>query len=463
MARIQIVWLRRDLRLSDQPALYAAAQAGPVIPVYVLEDEAAGDHAYGGASRWWLHQALIKFGDALKAEGSRLILRKGNAAEQIAQIAQSVNAQTVHAIRHYEPWWQEAENELSGLVDLRLYDGNYLLPPGAVKTGSGTCYKIYSPFAKAMLEEMPPRDCVPAPDELKVPSSWPDSDDLDDWQLLPHAPEPDWAGGMRDFWDVGEAAAQDQLKDFGDRVADYYEARNHPSIDGSSKLSPYLHWGEISPVQVWHELKGRRGKGWETFGKEVIWRDFAQNIIAQFPEYPRETYRDTMKDSLWRYPDKDDDAAEDLRAWQKGLTGYPIVDAGMRQLWQTGWMHNRLRMICASFLVKHLLIDWRAGEQWYWDCLVDADYGNNGVNWQWIAGTGVVSSMFSRIMAPLSQSEKFDAAGYIREYVPELAEMSEEDIHDPADDKRGEYPPKIIGHKEGRERALQAYRDMKDS
>lgn len=229
-------------------------------------------------------------------------------------------------------------------------------------------------------------------------------------------------------------------------------------------MSPYLHFGEISPVQIWHRFKDKRSHGWKTYEGELIWRDYAQNAIAQFPMYARENYREDFDAINWRDPDNDEDAARDLEAWQKGETGYPIVDAGMRQLWQTGWMHNRVRMITASFLIKHLLIDWRRGEKWFWDTLVDADYASNATNWQWVAGTGVDSNMFVRVMAPLSQSEKFNAAGYIREYVPELADLDEPYIHDPEEHgcRPKNYPAKIIGHREGRERALSAYRTMKD-
>ena len=267
---------------------------------------------------------------------------------------------------------------------------------------------------------------------------------------------------MRECWEVGESAAQAQLEDFTSRVHDYEDDRNLPSIDGSSRLSPHLHHGEISPMQVWDRLSGYTGEDVETYRGELLWRDFAQNVICQFPAYPSESYRDLGGEKLWRNPNRGHLIAEELEAWQQGRTGYPIVDAGMRQLWQIGWMHNRVRMIAASFLTKHLLIDWTHGEQWFWDCLVDADYGNNGVNWQWISGTGVDSNMFPRIMAPLSQSEKFDAAGYIREFVPELADLPDDQIHDPDDSHRpDDYPAKIIGHREARERALSAYREAK--
>ncbi|NTZ43074.1 deoxyribodipyrimidine photo-lyase [Altererythrobacter sp. SALINAS58] len=469
----QIVWLRRDLRLADQPALYAAGQAGPVIPVYVLDDERPGNRAFGGAHRWWLHHSLDSLGTAFAAAGSKLVLRRGDAVQVLVGIAQETGATAIHAIRHYEPWWRDAEEELAeALHDIGagaeepvcrfcLHDGNYLLPPGTAQTGSGNPYKIYTPFSKAVLDQFPPRDALPQPGSIGAPEKWPESDALADWKLLPT--KPDWAQDMAGFWQIGEAAAHDRLKCFEDDVARYDDRRNLPSEDGSSRLSPHLHWGEISPVQVWHELKGRRGNGWATFEKELLWRDFAQNLIYQFPSYSEESYRDSFDRSLWRNPNRGHMIEAELEAWKRGQTGYPIVDAGMRQLWALGWMHNRVRMITASFLIKHLLIDWRHGERWFWDTLVDGDYASNGCNWQWVAGTGVDSNMFPRIMAPLSQSEKFDAGNYIREWVPELAGLPDDQIHDPDDEHRpDEYPAKLIGHREARERALQAYREMKE-
>ncbi|MBD2841638.1 cryptochrome/photolyase family protein [Erythrobacter rubeus] len=460
MSEPQILWLRRDLRMADNPALSAAAEKGPVIAVYVLDDEAADHHAYGGASRWWLHHSLESLGKSFGKRNSRIILRRGDAVEELCKIAEGIGAQTVHANRHYEPWWRKAQGKLDDKLDLQLYDGNYIFPPGFITTGSGDPYKIYTPFYKASKAKFPPRDAAPEPETLSSPDQWPESDELSDWDLLPT--NPDWSGGIADFWEVGEDAAHERLSEWEDDVGDYDDKRNLPSVDGSSRLSPHLHFGEISPIQIWHALKHKRSDGWDTYESELVWRDYAQNVIAQFPAYPSENYREDYDELEWRDPDKDDDAASDLRAWQKGQTGYPIVDAGMRQLWQTGWMHNRVRMIAASFLIKHLLIDWRRGEQWFWDTLVDADYASNATNWQWVSGTGVDSNMFVRIMAPLSQSEKFYAAGYIREYVPELANLDDNEIHDPADDKRGDYPEKIIAHKAGRERALDAYNAMKN-
>jgi len=450
----RIVWLRRDLRLADQPAFCAAAQAGAVIPVYVLDDDRAGERKFGGASRWWLHHSLQSLEKSLAQHGCKLILRRGDAVKLLAQLVRETGASGIDALHHYEPWWRKAEEELAGEVDLRLHDGNYLAPPGSVTTGSGQPFKIYTPFAKTLTRMLPQRHPLPVP-TLQGPKSWPKSDSLADWGLLPS--KPDWAGGFREAWQVGEDAAHAQLEDFLDRAKDYDEARNMPSIDGSSRLSPHLHWGEISPTQVWHALERHHGRGADSFRGEIVWRDYAQTVIAQFPDYPETSYRPGFHHFPWRDPAKTKGAAEDLKAWQRGRTGYPILDAGMRQLWTMGWMHNRVRMIAASFLIKHLLIDWRHGERWFWDTLVDADYANNGVNWQWVAGSGVDSSLFTRIMAPLSQSEKFDAGDYIRRWVPELAGLSDAEIHDPPQRPDG-YPEKRIGHKEARERALAAYR-----
>ncbi len=461
MPQTQLVWLRRDLRLADNPALYHAAQSNPVIAVYVLDDESPKHHAYGGASRWWLHHSLASLAKSLEAKGSKLILRRGDAVEALTKLAAETGAATIHANNHYEPWWINAERKLAKTIDLQLHHGNYLMPPGSITTGTGGQYKIYTPFSRALRAALPPRDELPVPERLEAPAQWPASDELASWNLLPT--KPDWAGGMREFWQVGEAAAQARMHWWADHVDEYEDKRNLPSEDRVSRLSPHLHFGEISPIQVWHAHKDRTSAGWSTYEGELIWRDFAENAILQSPALATQNTRKDFDRFPWRDPATDEAAARDLKAWQQGRTGYPIVDAGMRQLWQTGWMHNRVRMITASFLIKHLLIDWREGETWFWDTLCDADYASNALNWQWTAGTGADSNMFSRIMAPLSQSEKFGAGRYIREYVPELARMEEPYIHDPEEFGRrpAGYPRKIVGHKQARERALAALKTIK--
>lgn len=428
-----------------------------MIPVYILDDETSKHRKMGAASRWWLHHSLTSLDAALREKGSRLTLRRGKSDDQLAQIAEETGAGQVHCLHHYEPWWRNAERAVAKRLDLVRHDGNYLAPPGSVTTGSGTLYKIYTPFWRALKERMPPPPPANRPRDIAAPPKWPASDNLADWNLLPT--NPDWATGFRQLWTPGEEGARQRVADFIDEAADYDRRRNLPSEEGSSRLSPHLHFGEVSPAYIWHRISEAAGNT-DVFLSEVAWRDYAQNVILQFPDYGATNARDTFANFQWR---TDQSADEDLKAWQQGRTGYPVVDAGMRQLWATGWMHNRVRMIAASFLIKHLLIDWRCGEQWFWDTLVDADYGNNSVNWQWTAGTGIDSNMFPRIMAPLTQSEKFDAADYIREWVPELADLQARHVHDPDDHgvrPRG-YPPKIIGHREARARALAAYDAMK--
>jgi deoxyribodipyrimidine photo-lyase len=456
----QILWFRRDLRLADQAAFLAAVASGaPVIPVFILDDETPKHRRMGGASRWWLHHSLQSLDSDLQKLGSRLILRRGNVCDILPALVAETGASAVHCIRHYEPWWRNAERVLAERINLVRHHGNYLMLMGSVKTGSGGDFKIYTPFWRALSAHMPPPAPLAAPENIPAPASWPVSDALSDLDLLPT--KPDWAGGMRGTWNPGEAGAQERLDDFVPRANRYDEDRNFPSITGTSFLSPHLHFGEITPGQCWHAAM-RAGGSVEVFLKELVWREYSQNVITQFPDYGVKNARDAFDAFLWR--DVDDPAvAAELKAWQQGRTGYPIVDAGMRELWATGWMHNRVRMITASFLIKHLLIDWRHGEQWFWDTLVDADYGSNATNWQWTAGTGVDSNMFVRIMAPLTQSEKFDAAAYVRKWVPELAGLDAPYIHDPDEFGRRpkSYPAKIIGHREARERALAAYAMLK--
>ncbi|MGB5078757.1 MAG: deoxyribodipyrimidine photo-lyase, partial [Sphingorhabdus sp.] len=392
-----------------------------------------------------------------------LVLRRGKANAILPQIAQETGASAVHCVRHFEPWWRNCERVLrDGLprhCTLHRHHGNYLLPPGSVTTGSGGLFKIYTPFWRALAQRMPPPLPSAPPHAVIAPQDWPNSENLDNWDLVPS--KPDWARGMTKMWTPGEAGAYDRLHAFEKNAQSYDEKRNFPSIEGTSFLSPHLHFGEVSAATAWHAHMGAGGSV-EIFLKELAWRDYAQNVIVQFPDYGAKNAREAFDKLPWR--DIGDPAVKaDYLAWTQGRTGYPIVDAGMRELWTTGWMHNRVRMIAASFLVKHLLIDWRHGEQWFWDTLVDADYASNAVNWQWTAGTGVDSNMFVRIMAPLSQSEKFDAANYIRKWVPELEGLEKPYIHDPQEHGihvRG-YPPKIVGHKQGRERALAAHAMIK--
>lgn len=452
-----LLWFRQDLRLSDQAALVAAMKEGPVIPVYILDDAAPKGWKIGDAQRWWLHHSLASLAQDLKERGSRLILRRGDSAEELERLARETGAHRVHALSHFEPWWRNAQRAVARKLDLELHDGGLLLAPDLLKTGGGTPYRIYTPFFRALMEHMPPASPTPAPSRIEGPAKWPVSETLSDWGLLPT--HPNWASGFGAEWTPGEAGAVERLSDFRDEVGDYDSRRNLPSCEGTSRLSPHLHFGEVSPARIWHQISGANGDA-TTFLKELIWRDYAHVQIWQMPEYGSKNARDDFDRMPWRDLR---DAGVDFAAWKQGLTGYPIVDAGMRQLWTTGWMHNRVRMIAASFLIKHLLIDWRHGARWFWDTLVDADYANNSVNWQWVAGSGVDANIFSRIMAPLVQSPKFDAADYIRQWVPELAQLDDKAIHDPDsyDARPSGYPQKCVGHKEARERALAACRCVK--
>ncbi len=447
-----LVWFRQDLRLKDQAAVAAAAREGPLVGVYVLDDEAPGDWRIGGAQRWWLHQSLTALAASLEAHGASLVLRRGRAVDELVSVAKAVGASRVHCLSHYEPWWREAETQLADHLELVRHDGYLLINPGEVRTGSDGSFRVFSPFWKALQAKMPPAEPTPAPKTLQGVAKPPQTDSLASWRLLPDGP--DWTGGFAD-WKPGEDGAHGALDAFSKRLGGYGHDRNLPAVDGSSRLSPHLHMGEISPAEIWHRLADEQGA--EPFLRELAWRDFTSDLIIQLPHYADETTQPSMKAMKWR---EGEAADADFKAWTRGRTGYPIVDAGMRQLWHMGWMHNRVRMLTASFLIKHLLLDWRRGEAWFWDCLIDADYGNNSVNWQWVAGTGVDSAPFYRIMAPLSQSEKFDAADYIRRWVPELKDLDDATIHDPhgLGKAPSAYPKPLISHKEGRERALEAVR-----
>jgi deoxyribodipyrimidine photo-lyase len=445
-----IIWFRQDLRLADNPALIAAANEGPVVALYILDDHTPGENRMGGAQRWWLHHSLKALSASLAEKDVQLILRRGRGDTVVRALMAETGAARVHATRLYEPWFKALDAELGDI--LTLHDGNHLAPPATIRTGSGGRFKIFTPYWKALLQQMPPPLPLGVPDSIDGVEA--KSDQLGDWKLLPT--KPDWSKGF-DVWSPGEAGARAALKAFLPHAEAYDVARNMPSEPGTSRLSPHLHFGEISPATVWHHVAKRIGEKGEPFLRELGWRDYAANTIDQFDDYGTANARADFDRIGWRNADSD------FTAWTRGRTGYPIVDAGMRELWATGWMHNRVRMIAASFLVKHLLIDWRRGERWFWDTLVDADYGSNAVNWQWIAGTGVDSNMFVRIMAPLSQSEKFDAAGYIRKWVPELAQLAAPAIHDPHGFGAAprDYPALLIGHREGRERALAAYGAMR--
>ncbi|WP_022835942.1 cryptochrome/photolyase family protein [Salisaeta longa] len=476
-----LVWFRHDLRLADHAALHAAADDGPVVPVFVWNPDAEGTAAPGGAARWWLHHALAALDASLRDRGGALVLRQGDAATALTDAARAVGATRVVWNRRYAPPLAAQANRVAdalrdeGLTVDHHFTGRLMHDPEGVETTSGGPYHVYTPFWKKvtghdLLDTRPPLD-APA---LAFPDALPASEPLEALQLLPEARDGvDWAGGLREAWTPGEDAAHERLQETLDRiVADYETMRNRPDKDGTSRLSPHLHHGALSPRQVWHavtawaETHDARAAA-EPFLQELVWREFSYHWLYHYPNTPTETYRDKFKDFAWV------DDADALTRWQNGRTGFPIVDAGMRQLYETGWMHNRVRMIVASFLTKDLLIHWRHGARWFWDTLVDGDLASNTMGWQWSAGSGVDAQPFFRIFNPVSQSERYDPNGdYIRRFVPELSDVPTEHLHAPweapsdvltnAGVTLGDtYPDPMVDHSVARENALDAYDDIR--
>ncbi|MCK1327099.1 deoxyribodipyrimidine photo-lyase [Bradyrhizobium sp. 171] len=470
-----IVWLRDDLRLSDHPALHAAAKAAaktgaPVICLYVLDDSAG--RAPGAAARWWLAQSLRALGADIATRGGSLILRKGPAARVIAEVARESGARTVHwngiAQAPHQAIERQLESALAKIgVDSQCFPGDLLVPPAVIRNKEGRGLRVFTPFWRRVLALGDPPKPLPAPKDLR-PAPTVASDTLETWKLEPG--KPDWAGGLRETWTPGEASARARLRDFLKHTAQGYVGdRDRPDREGTSRLSPHLRFGELSPRQVWHAARFAAaenpaiGPGVDKFLSELGWREFCRHLLHDHPNLATENLQANFDGFPWK-PD-----AKALSAWQRGRTGYPIVDAGLRELWHTGVMHNRVRMVVASFLVKHLLIDWRDGESWFWDTLVDADAGSNPANWQWVAGCGADAAPYFRVFNPVLQGERFDPDGaYVRRWVPELKDVPPELIHQPwqatpielasAGVTLGKsYPHPIVDHAKGRERALTAY------
>ncbi len=466
-----IVWFRQDLRIADNPALSAATRRGlPVIPIFIFAPEQEGRWAPGGAARWWLHHSLHELDKELRGHGSRLIIRKGNTLGNLEELIRQSQADAVFWNHRYEPTARRQEDGIADTLRKRgltveTFNAALLFEPEEVLNKQGEPYRVFTPYYHACLARGEPAAPVPPPRRLPAPKRWPCSLKHTDLQLMPTI---NWAGGLEETWKPGEQAARQVLKRFVARTLnDYHEQRERPDREGTSRLSPYLHWGEISPRQVWSTIRARPGRDAEAFLRQLIWREFAHHLLDHFPRTPTEPLRPEFKRFAWKSNRKL------LSAWQRGRTGYPLVDAGMRQLWHTGWMHNRVRMIVASFLVKHLLIPWTAGAEWFWDTLVDADLANNTFGWQWTAGCGADAAPYFRIFNPVSQAERFDPDGrYVRRWVPELARLPVPWIHQPweanasilaeAGVRLGRtYPEPIVEHHEARRRALAAYQQMR--
>jgi deoxyribodipyrimidine photo-lyase len=458
--------------LADNLGLAAACATGPVVPLFIWAPDEEIPWAAGGASRWWLHHSLVALQASLEARGSRLVVRAGATRDILRDVAQAVGAFTIFCERIYDPPILTRDAALradlgrDGVV-LKGFDGALLTTPERVRSGQGRPFRVFTPFwrvARAAIQDDAPR---PAPDRLAATGSWPDSTTVPALKLLPAH---DWASGLRDAWQPGEDGAARALNDFSrDAVTFYGEERDYPGRAGTSRLSPHLHFGELSIRAVWRSFVDRARhrptsevEKVEIYLRQLGWREFAYHVLYHYPHTPTEALDEGMRSFPWVVDE------EGFRRWRRGLTGFPIVDAGMRELWQTGWMHNRVRMIVASFLVKDLLCDWRRGAAWFWDTLVDADVANNTLGWQWAAGCGADAAPYFRIFNPVLQGTKFDPDGdYVRRWVPELAHMEPKWLHAPWTAPREvlaragvelgkDYPEPVVDHASARRRALDA-------
>jgi deoxyribodipyrimidine photo-lyase len=466
-----IVWFRQDLRLRDHVALARGVdRGGAVVPVFCWWPEGEGRWAAGAASRWWLHRSLAALQAELGARGSRLVIRRGDPAVVLPQLAQEVGAGVVAASRRYEPaarTQEECVGEALAAVgaSLEVHAGALLHEPARVRAGTGLPYRVFTPFWKTVLPQVMLAPELPAPAALRPPGAWPTSLALDELGLKPTV---GWDEGLDRAWEPGERGALRRLSAFVEgSLGGYCERRDVPAVEGTSGLSPHLHFGEVGPAQVLRALRTagavHDAASVSKFTAEIGWREFAAHVLANLPR----TAESPLRHEFERFPWRTDGVG--LRAWQQGRTGYPLVDAGMRQLWHTGWMHNRVRMVAASFLVKHLLVSWREGADWFWDTLVDADLANNTMGWQWAGGCGADAAPYFRIFNPVLQSRKFDPqAVYIRRWVPELSRMGDEAIHAPWEAEPLElraagvelgrtYPHPIVDHAASRARALAAF------
>jgi deoxyribodipyrimidine photo-lyase len=476
-----VVWFRDDLRLADNPALHAAvASKRPLVWVYVLDEESPDLRPLGGAARWWLAGSLRALDASLRKRGGALTLRRGAAGKIIPKLARDIGAGAIYCNRRYDAAGVAVDHAVEQQlarddIGFRTHQANLLFEPGVILSKVGKPMEVFTPFWRAALARGEPRAPLAAPKTINGIALKGDS--LADWQLEPT--RPDWAGGLRKIWTPGESGAKTRLETFLDAIlSGYAQARDRPDQDGTSRLSAHLRFGEISPFQLWHAARvaqdaprGRRASAAdvEKLLAELGWREFSYQLLARHPNLATQNLLRRFDAFAWR------NDANALRAWQRGETGYPIVDAGMRQLWRTGWMHNRVRMVVASFLIKHLLVDWRAGEAWFWDTLVDADAANNPASWQWVAGCGADAAPFFRIFNPILQGEKFDPHGeYVKQNVPELAAVPVDFIHQPwkaspleraaAGVTLGEtYPEPIVDHAAARARALAAFKRVNTS
>jgi deoxyribodipyrimidine photo-lyase len=470
-----ILWLRQDLRLSDNPALYYAAKDdSPLIIVYI-HDSSQQAWSMGKASKWWLHQSLIALDASLKKRYQLpLLFLQGDPLTVLNRLIQQTNAKAVFCNMCFEPHLFKRDIQIESAlaaqnIALHKYNASLLLAPWLYHNQAKKPFKVFTPFWKSLQKRML-REIYPIPKSLisyKVEGCL-----LEDFQLLSSVP---WYEKLEKYWQPGEKSAKQKLKSFlYGHAKNYALKRDLPGFEGTSKLSPHLHFGEIGPIQVWHavqyflEENPSQSTSLLKFLSELAWREFAYHLLHYHPAIPDEPFKPAFNQLPW------ENSSAFLKKWQQGQTGYPIVDAGMKELWETGWMHNRVRMIVASFLTKHLLQPWQKGEAWFWDTLVDADLANNAVSWQWVAGCGPDAAPYFRIFNPVLQGEKFDAEGaYIKKWLPALKHLSPEYIHAPWEAPAEclvqagiilgkTYPYPMIDHAQARNRVLENVKRLKN-
>jgi len=470
-----LVWFRRDLRLEDNLALLAAVATGrPVVCFYLRAPGDCHAGAAGGAQAWWLHHSLSALATALEEKGNRLLLLTGSPQVVIDRLTSETGSDTVLWNRRYDPDGIRADTDIKSSLRQRglkveSFSGFLMHEPHKLLTGESKRYSVYSPFWRAFERQFQPFDPLPAPASIAAPAVFPESELLESWSLTPTGPN--WAAGFDDDWQPGEAGAHNALHAFLEGAIDGYDNnRDLPGIHGTSRLSPHLAMGEISPHRIWNATQANFDSlptdDLMRFRKELVWREFSWHLLFHTPDMASINLNKRFDAFAWL------NNKNQLQAWQRGMTGYPIVDAGMRELWQTGWMHNRVRMVVASFLIKHLLIDWRAGERWFRDTLLDADHASNAASWQWVAGCGADAAPYFRIFNPIKQGETFDPDGtYVKEYCPELSRLPARYIHRPFEappavlEQAGvvlgkTYPQPLVAHDFARKRALTSYKQI---
>jgi deoxyribodipyrimidine photo-lyase len=467
-----IVWFRNDLRLADNPALHAAAASKRPLVCIFIDETSSGMRPRGGAARWWLHGSLRALDEALRKHAGRLTLFRGNACAILPELASAIGADTVFWNRRYESSGRAVDSAVETLlknsdIEVATFNGHLLHEPWTLANKAGKPFRVFTAYWHAALARGAPHAPLAAPREIAF-HRMPGHFKLRSLESLKLEPRPDWAGGLREEWQPGESSGRRLLSRYlASALSHYSTDRDRPDRRGTSRLSPYLCCGNLSVREIWHAAHraadSRRPGTARQLGKflaELGWREFNYHILYHHPDLAERNVQSRFDPLRWRVDRRA------LRAWQRGLTGYPIVDAGMRELWNTGWMHNRVRMVAASFLVKHLLIDWRTGEKWFWDTLVDADPANNPANWQWVAGSGADAAPYFRVFNPMLQGEKFDPEGeYVRRWVPELAGLPPNIIHKPWTAKATQlaaagvrlgrtYPRPLVDHDRARLRAL---------